>query len=83
MDIFATELLKMERTMPTLPWFFSPLIAVQAAKIEKFNPNFKERYVESAHPGKLLSQDAFMVGKIKGVGAVFFPPVRSRKALPH
>jgi len=43
----------------------------QVEKIEKFNPSFKERHVESSCPGELLSQDTFMVGKLKGVGTVY------------
>ena len=27
--------------------------------------------MESSHPGELLSQDTFLVGKLKGVGAVY------------
>jgi transposase InsO family protein len=47
------------------------LTAEQMAKIEEFNPCFKERHVESSCPGELLSQDTFYVGVIKGVGKVY------------
>ena len=47
------------------------LTAEQAAKIEKFNPCFKERHVESSRPGELLSADTFFVGSLKGVGKVY------------
>ena len=44
------------------------LTAEQVAKIEKYNPCFKERLVESPRPGELLCQDTMFVGKLKGVG---------------
>jgi len=44
------------------------LTAEQVAYIEKLNPSFKERHVESSGPGQLLSQDTFFVGTLKGVG---------------
>jgi transposase-like protein len=37
----------------------------QAAQIEKANPVFKERHVESSRPGELLCQDTFYVGHLK------------------
>ena len=43
----------------------------QIALIEKNNPCFRERHVESSRPGELLSQDTFYVGTIKGVGRVY------------
>jgi len=43
----------------------------QIAQIEKYNPCFKERHVESSRPGELLSQDTFFVGTMKGVGKVY------------
>jgi hypothetical protein len=39
----------------------------QAAFLEKLNPCFRERYVESDRPGELLSADTFMVGTLKGI----------------
>lgn len=39
--------------------------------IEKHNPAFRERHVESSQPGELLSQDTFYVGQLKGVGKVY------------
>jgi len=47
------------------------LSAEQVAKIEKYNPAFKERHVESSKPGELLSADTFYVGTLKGVGKVY------------
>jgi transposase InsO family protein len=47
----------------------------QVAQIEKANPVFKERHVESSQPGELLSQDTFFVGTLKGVGKVYLRTV--------
>jgi transposase InsO family protein len=47
----------------------------QAAFLEKLNPCFRERHVESGHPGELLSQDTFMVGTLKGIGRVYLHAV--------
>ena len=43
----------------------------QIAYIEKLNPSFRERHVESSAPGELLCQDTFYVGMPKGVGRVY------------
>jgi transposase InsO family protein len=43
--------------------------------LEKANPCFRERNVESPYPGYLLSQDTFMVGTIKGVGRIYLQAV--------
>lgn len=47
------------------------LTAEQVKLIEKANPVFKERHVESSRPGELLCQDTFYVGQLKGVGKVY------------
>lgn len=47
----------------------------QVRLIEKANPCFRERKVESLYPGYLLCQDTFMVGNIKGVGRVYLQAV--------
>jgi transposase InsO family protein len=47
----------------------------QAAFLEKLNPCFRERHVESSRPGELLSADTFMVGTLKGVGRVYLHAV--------
>lgn len=47
----------------------------QIRLLEKHNPEFKERHVESPHPGYLLSQDTFYVGTMKGVGRVYLQAV--------
>ena len=51
------------------------LSAEQAAFIEKLNPCFRERHVESAGPGELLSADTFFVGHLKGIGRVYLHAV--------
>ena len=45
------------------------LSAEQTAFLEKRNPCFRERHVESAAPGDLLSADTFLVGTLKGGSA--------------
>ena len=52
-----------------------PLTPEQVKAIEKANPCFKERHVESSSPGELLSQDTFQVGIFKGVGKVYLQAV--------
>lgn len=47
----------------------------QIKLLEKANPCFRERKVESPYPGYLLSQDTFMVGTIKGVGRIYLQAV--------
>lgn len=51
------------------------LTPAQVALIEKANPAFRERHVESRRPGELLSQDTFYVGHLKGVGKVYLQAV--------
>lgn len=47
----------------------------QIRLIEKANPCFRERKVQSPYPGYLLSQDTFMIGTIKGVGRIYLQAV--------
>jgi len=47
----------------------------QIKLLEKANPCFRERHVESLYPGYLLCQDTFMVGTIKGIGRVYLQAV--------
>ena len=47
----------------------------QVRAIEKANPCFRERHVESSRPGELLCQDTFYVGYLKGVGKVYLQAV--------
>lgn len=51
------------------------LSAEQVRFLEKQNPQFRERHVESSRPGELLSQDTFYVGRLKGVGKVYLHAV--------
>lgn len=51
------------------------LTGEQAAFLEKLNPCFRERHVESGAPGELLSADTFFVGTLKGVGKVYLHAV--------
>ncbi|MCX7830604.1 MAG: IS481 family transposase [Acidobacteria bacterium] len=51
------------------------LTPVQVAAIEKANPCFRERHIESSKPGELLCQDTFYVGALKGVGKVYMQAV--------
>lgn len=51
------------------------LTAAQVEAIEKANPCYKERHVESSRPGELLSQDTYYVGHFKGVGKVYLQAV--------
>jgi len=47
------------------------LTAEQMVWLEKQNPCYRERHVESSRPGELLSQDTFFVGHLKGIGKVY------------
>lgn len=51
------------------------LSAEQVAQLEKANPCFRERHVESSRPGELLCADTFYVGRLKGVGKVYLHAV--------
>ena len=51
------------------------LTAEQVAQIEKANPCYRERHIESSQPGELLAQDTFFVGTLKGVGRVYLHTV--------
>ena len=66
------RLLKLEAQAAVEP---IELSAEQIAQIEKANPCFRERHVESGAPGQLLSQDTFFVGHFKGVGKVYLHTV--------
>ena len=52
-----------------------PLSQEQIQKIEKFNPCFAERHVESSRPGELLSQDTKLIGTISGIGRIYLHAV--------
>ena len=51
------------------------LTAEQIRLIEKANPCFRERHVESSRPGELLAQDTFYVGRLKGIGKIYLQAV--------
>lgn len=51
------------------------LSAQEIRTLERMNPCFKERHVESRRPGELLSQDTFYVGHFKGIGRVYLQAV--------
>ena len=53
----------------------TPLSSEQLQLLEKMNPCFRERHVESSSPGELLCQDTFHVGTIKGVGKIYLQVV--------
>ncbi len=66
------RLLKLEEKAAAEP---IELSAEQVALIERANPAFAERHVESSRPGELLAQDLFYVGQLKGVGKVYLDAV--------
>jgi transposase InsO family protein len=66
------RLLKLEERMANEP---IELTAEQIKLIEKANPCFRERHVESSRPGELLAQDTFYVGNFKGLGKVYMQAV--------
>jgi len=47
----------------------------QIRLLEKHNPEFAERHVETLYPGYLLCQDTFYVGTLKGVGRLYMQAV--------
>jgi transposase InsO family protein len=47
----------------------------QIRLLEKHNPEFAERHVETLWPGYLLCQDTFYVGTLKGVGRIYMQAV--------
>jgi transposase InsO family protein len=51
------------------------LTAEQVALLEKLNPCFRERHVESSMPGALLCADTFFVGALKGLGKLYLHAV--------
>lgn len=66
------RLLKLEEQVATAPLELS---AEQLLQLEKVNPCYRERHVESSRPGELLAQDTFFVGHFKGVGKVYLHTV--------
>ena len=66
------RLLRLEERMASEP---IELTAEQIRLIEKANPAFRERHVESSRPGELLAQDTFYVGNFKGLGKLYMQAV--------
>lgn len=48
-----------------------PLIKEQLRLVERMNPVFAERHVESSRPGELLNQDNKLVGTLSGIGRIY------------
>jgi transposase InsO family protein len=53
----------------------SELTPEQVGAIEKGNPCFRERHVESSRPGELLAADTYYVGNFNGIGKVYLHTV--------
>lgn len=51
------------------------LTAQEIRTLERMNPCFKERHVESSRPGELINQDTFFVGHFKGIGRVYLQTI--------
>ncbi len=47
----------------------------QIKLLERFNPEFRERHIETKHTGYLVSIDTFMVGHLKGIGKIYLQTV--------
>lgn len=47
----------------------------QELMLEKNNPCFRERHVESSKPGELLCQDTTMIGRLGGMGKIYVQAV--------
>jgi transposase InsO family protein len=66
------RLLKLEDQAATEGFELTP---EQIRAVEKANPAFRERHIESTRPGELLAADTFFVGSFKGVGKVYLHTV--------
>ena len=51
------------------------LTEAQIRLLEKANPEFRERNVESHYSGYLICQDTFYVGRLKGIGRIYLQAV--------
>jgi len=47
----------------------------QIRLLERFDPEFRERHIETEYTGQLVSIDTFMVGSLKGVGRIYLQTV--------
>ena len=72
METRYKRLLRLEETQAEQGF---ELTEQQIRLIEKANPCYKERHVESNYPGQLLCQDTFYVGRLKGVGRIYLQAV--------
>ena len=43
--------------------------------LERFNPEFRERHIETKHTGDLVAVDTFFVGTLKGIGRIYLQSV--------
>ena len=66
------RLLKLQEQLVAEPFELS---AEQILQIEKANPCFRERHIESSQPGELLAADTFYVGTFNGIGKVYLHTV--------
>jgi len=47
----------------------------QIRLLERFDPEFRERHIETRHTGYLVSVDTFFVGTLKGIGKIYMQSV--------
>jgi transposase InsO family protein len=47
----------------------------QIRLMERFDPEFRERHIETRHTGYLVSVDTFFVGSLKGIGKIYMQSV--------
>jgi hypothetical protein len=66
------RLLKLQEQLVAEPFELS---TEQVLQIEKANPCFRERHIESSRPGELLAADTFYVGTFNGIGKVYLHTV--------
>lgn len=72
METRYKRLLKLEESLMDKDF---ELTETQIKLLEKSNPEFRERHVESHYPGFLLCQDTFFVGRLKGIGRIYLQAV--------
>jgi transposase InsO family protein len=47
----------------------------QIRSLERFDPEYRERHIETHHTGSLVAVDTFFVGTLKGIGKVYLQTV--------
>lgn len=47
----------------------------QLTALEKFDPEYRERHIETRHTGYLVAVDTFYVGMLKGIGKIYLQSV--------